>query len=642
MLDIKRLIKSSLHFKMLAATSLTVTVALISSFIILIVIELYIDYSQAENELTIVGKAVSSNIHSSLVFDDQKFANQAMKIFKIEDNIQYAQLFRKDGSLFSQYHQDIITTTTATYIQGQEGLSRQGLSLIYREKLYLDKNLIGTLFISYELFYLLLWVFYKAIILLFIFIISAALAFNVWSKLHPPITQPIFLLLDFMDRITSNHDYSLQVPKQTEDELGLLIDGFNEMLMQIRNRDQLLENHTKQLELRIEERTHDLMQEKLKAENANRYKSEFLATMSHEIRTPLNGVIGLTQLLSRQGLTTEQNEIVDKLSISAKVLLQLINNVLDLAKIEAGKLNLDNTNFNLKNILNETITTFENPASEKGLKLLSDLDSSIPEHLLGDSNRISQILINLISNAIKFTDSGTITIKVEIRKNTEIEVLLLLSVIDTGIGVTQQQQENIFTHFTQADNSISRQYGGTGLGLSICKHLVELMGGKISIQSSLGKGCTFNCLIPIAKQLTAEIAAKSNNTNTSHHGLQILVVDDEEINRYLTKGLLETENIQVTLAENGETAIQLAEKQEFNVVLMDLHMPNLNGWDTTRLFRASPLAQLSHVPIIGVTADVLKESRDLCIDAGMNLVISKPFQLTELLEQIHTLLEKSE
>jgi len=453
----------------------------------------------------------------------------------------------------------------------------------------------------------------------------------------------IFLLLDFMSKITKKHNYSLKVPKQTDDELGQLIDGFNEMLKQIRNRDQLLESHAKQLELRIEERTHDLLQEKTKAENANRYKSEFLATMSHEIRTPLNGVIGLTQLLSRHGLTTEQKEIVDKLNISARVLLQLINNVLDLAKIEAGKFNLEYTTFNPRNFINEAITTFENPTTEKGLKLNSFIDPSVPDHLLGDSNRLSQILINFISNAVKFTHSGSITVKVDISKTTEdseIEVLLLLSVTDTGIGMTEEQQKNIFANFTQADNSITRQYGGTGLGLSICKHLIEMMGGRINIHSELGQGSTFSCLIPLAKPIKPILSTEQNNTSIRHQALHILVVDDEEINRYLTKGLLETEGIKVSLADGGKAALEIAEKEAIDLVLMDLHMPQLNGWDTTRLFRTSDLPQLSTIPIIGVTADVLKESRDLCLEAGMNLVVSKPFQFTELFQQIQELVNR--
>jgi len=634
--------KYSLRFKMLAISSLTVIVALVTSFLILMVMEFYLHYAQAEKQLNIVGKTASNTVHSSLVFDDEIFANQAMKIFRIEKNIQVASLFRKDGSLFAQYYRDKIIKVNSPQVNDKEGIFRHGLLLTYMEKLYLDKKLIGFLSIRYELISYLKWMFYKALILILVFMISAALAYRVWSKFQPSITHPIFLLLTYMDKITKKHDYSLHVPKQANDELGQLIDGFNEMLLQIRNRDQLLEKHAKQLELRIAERTHDLLQEKLKAETANRCKSDFLATMSHEIRTPLNGVIGLTQLLTRQNLSIEQNKIVEKLNISASLLLQLINDVLDLAKIESGKLNLEYTNFSMRTILDESMISFENSATEKGLELVSKFDPSIPELLLGDPNRISQILLNLVSNAIKFTASGMITVTVDISEDTEHEVVLVLLVMDTGIGISKEQQANIFTNFTQADTSISRQYGGTGLGLSICKHLVELMGGTINLESNTGKGSTFRCQFPLAKPLKAEKSLEQKTYTSNYKDLHVLVVDDEEINRYLTKGLLETEGIQVSLAESGKVALEMAEKQAFDLILMDLHMPILNGWDTTRLFRSSSNDQLANIPIIGVTADVLKESRDLCYEAGMNLVVSKPFQFSDLFEQIQTLLAKAE
>lgn len=439
----------------------------------------------------------------------------------------------------------------------------------------------------------------------------------------------IALLVGVGNKVNDYTDFDVETLKLISNEIWRVI--------QRRSSERLLKEYQDHLEQQVKERTSQLAKASERAEAANKSKSLFLANMSHEIRTPLHGVIGISQLLSLQDFKPVQKEMVEKLSISAELLQHLIDDILDFSKIESGKIKLEYINYNLRKVIDECLQTFESQINEKGLELILQMNSSVPELLFGDSKKLSQILLNLVSNAIKFTNSGTITIKINCREQIETEILLLLSVIDTGIGIAQEEQQKIFSNFTQADNSISRRYGGSGLGLSICKQLVEMMFGHIRIESHLGEGSTFSCQIPMLKAEKTSLQKTQREISTDFHKMHILVVDDEKINLFMMENILKLEGIKVTLADNGKKALEIAEQEKFDLVLMDLHMPNLNGWETTRLFRASPLPQLSRVPIIGVTADVLKESHKLCIEVGMNSVISKPFQFTDLLQQIQFL-----
>jgi len=407
------------------------------------------------------------------------------------------------------------------------------------------------------------------------------------------------------------------------------------------NRKRKFTNHIlyKQKE-QLEQKALELNVARETADRANKSKSIFLAKMSHEIRTPLHGVVGLTQLLSHQNLNHKQTEIVEKLTMSTNLLHQLIDDVLDLAKIESNKLHLEQVPFDFYKTIDECLTPFEVKSKEKNIQLTKIIDPSLPQYLLGDPYRISQILLNLTGNALKFTNVGVVSVEFKVLASSDKHILLDLSVTDTGIGISAEQQQKIFTSFIQADNSVTREYGGTGLGLSICRQLVALMSGTISVKSTEGKGSTFNCTIPLSKPSSTIEIKELPITDEVNHNIHVLVVDDELINRFLAQGLLEDAGFKVTLAEGGEIALKIAEEEKIDLVLMDLHMPDLNGWDTTKLFRSSLLTHVSEIPIIGLTADVLKESRDKCIDVGMNLVVSKPFQMTELKEVILTLLKK--
>lgn len=382
---------------------------------------------------------------------------------------------------------------------------------------------------------------------------------------------------------------------------------------------------------KLEQNNKELEIQRQKAEEATKAKAMFLANMSHEIRTPLNGIIGISRILENSELNPEQKEFVEIISTSGLNLLNIINDILDFSKIESGQIELESIDFNIHAVVKNVVGLLQHIAQAKGVKLETAIDSGLPDVLIGDPLRLSQIITNLTNNALKFTEQGFVRISAEVVSKNEELIDVAIKVTDSGIGISEEGKKKLFRDFSQADTSTTRKYGGTGLGLAICKNLTNIMGGQIGVESEPESGSEFWVRLKFGyKQVSTN--KKLTETMEMPNGFRVLYAEDNLVNQKITVMLLQHMGVKCDIASNGRKAVELHEMAPYDLILMDMQMPVLGGIGASVLIRESEKARAESHPvyIVAVTANAFFDDKKSCLEAGMNEFISKPFKDSEL------------
>jgi signal transduction histidine kinase/DNA-binding NarL/FixJ family response regulator len=641
----------SIKRKLILMTMLTSSIALLLSSASFLIYDLISFRNLLTHDLATQAQIIGYNSAAAMAFKDEPAATATLSALTAKGDIVSAALYSPNGQLFAHYFRDKKTLPSVVPACSEGKPYRfEGQYLEVCHDVALNGDRVGTLILQSDMRQWSMRARRYATICLVFALVSVFLAFLVSSKLQKVISGPIMHLEDTMKIVSANKNYEVRAVKSYSDEIGSLIDGFNAMLSDIQQRDGALrgandELQTRTLELEEEvsqrkQAQEELLKAKHVAEEASRAKSIFLANMSHELRTPLNAIIGYSEMLEEEARETQDPDHIgdlQKIQFAGKHLLSLINDVLDLSKIEAGKMPLHLESIEIRLMVDEIITTLR-PAIEKNKNTLRVRMADEITTMRADVTKVRQILFNLLSNACKFTDHGTIGLDVD-RKLEDGQDWIRFQVSDTGIGIAPKQRDNLFKEFAQADTSIARKYGGTGLGLAISYKFVQLMKGRIGVQSELGKGATFTAELPAhvkiepGDPMRAEGSSSSAIASSPEKSDQdtILVIDDDAAVRDLMTRFLSKLNLNVVAARNGEEGLRLAAKLRPLIITLDVVMPGRDGWSVLNQLKADP--ELSEIPVIMVT---IVDNEAMGINLGASNYLVKPVhreRLADLIEK---------